>query len=142
MAEEDIQRLFESTWMGIVENCLAPLSSTQVQRGLQLMRIVPRNGATSYLSIFRSAVYTQFHQHATGKERVLNVTGDTTSIQLTYAVDLNTIIKAVSRTYLRERFAANLARAGYACRDIDAEAEQREAEDIVITIGNLSVDNI
>jgi seryl-tRNA(Sec) selenium transferase len=103
------------------------------------MRIVPRNGATSYLSIFRSAVYTQFHQHATGKEPVLNVTGDTTSIQLTYAVDPNTIISAVSRTNFRELFAVNLARAGYAHRDNGETAKQREAEDIVITIGNLGV---
>jgi hypothetical protein len=137
MAEEDIHCLFESTWLGIVENCLAPLSSTQVQRGLQLMRIVPNDGATSYLSIFRSAVYTQFHQHATGRERVLNVTGDKTSVQLTYAVDLNTIISAVSRTNFRELFAVNLARAGYAHRDSGAVQQQAEAENLVITIRDL-----
>jgi hypothetical protein len=135
MAEEDIHCLFEPTWLGIVENCLTPLSSTQVHRGLQLMRIVPRDGATSYLSIFRSAVYSQFHQHATGKERILNVTGDQTSVQLTYAVDLNTIISAASRMNFRELFAVNLARAGYAHRDSGAEAKQREAEGLVIAIG-------
>jgi hypothetical protein len=136
MAEEDVHFLFEPTWLGIVENCLTPLTPTQVRRGLQLMMIIPQDGTiTSYESRFRNAVYSQFHQYATGRELILNVTGDKTSIQLTYAVDLNTIITAASRMNFRELFAVNLARAGYAHRDIGALESQREAEALVVAIG-------
>ena len=137
MAEEDIHLLFESTWMGIVENCITTLTPTQVHQGLQLLRIAPPNGTTSFQHRFRCAVYERFHQNATGRERIVNVTGDQLSLQLTYDVDLNTIVSAASRMNFRELFATYLIRASYVYRDNGDEQKQAEAENLVVAIINL-----
>jgi hypothetical protein len=137
MAEEDVHHLSESTWMGIVENCLRPLTPTQVHQGLQLLRIAPLNSTTTFQQRFRCAVYERFHQYATGRERIVNVTGDQLSLQLTYDVDLNTIVSAASRMNFRELFSMYLTRASYVYRDNGDAQKQAEAEALVIAIMNL-----
>jgi len=137
MAEEDVHRLFESTWIGIVEACLRPLTSTQVQRGLKLIQIVPQNETTSFQHRLRNAVYAQFHHHAIGKEWIVNVSGAKVSLQLKYDGDLDNIIDEDSRRSVREQFERFLQRAIRAYRQNGAVERQREAEDLVAAIINL-----
>jgi len=137
MAEEDVHRLFESTWIGIVEACLKPLTSTQVQRGLKLIQIVPQNETTSFQHRLRSAVYTQFHQHAIGKEWIVNVSGAKVSLQLKYDGDLDNIIDEDSRRNIREQFERFIHRARAAYEQNGEVEKQREAADLVDAFINL-----
>ncbi len=134
MAEEDVYLLFTSTWTGIVEACLSPLPPPQVHRGLQLIKVVPLDMRTTFQHRFRSAVYKQFHQHATGITPAVNSTGAGVSVQLTYYGDLNTIIDEKSRTNFRDLFAMYLKQASYVYKNTGDSAKQHEAEELVTVI--------
>jgi hypothetical protein len=134
---EDIRSLFITTWREIVENCLRPLTPDQVRRGLQLLDVVPLTQRTSFYHRFRSAVYEEFHQHATGRELRVNVTGTRATIQLTYTDDLNTIVRDEARENFRELFVTSLARASYVYRNSGNEELRQAAEDLVVAIENL-----
>jgi hypothetical protein len=142
MAGEDnwdtyVLNLFQTNWMGVVTACLSPLTPEDVDQGLQLIRIVPLDERTSFQQRLRSAVNKQFQEHSTGIQRTVNITGNVTSPQKTYAGDLNTIIDAESRRNVRELFAWYLKRASYIYRRNGEEEKRTNAEHLVVTIINL-----
>lgn len=132
MAEEDVRCLFEQPWTGIVQTCLSPLlNSEQVREGLILMNVAPEGETTSFLHRFRQAVYDKFHQLATGKATVVNVTGKV-SLQLTYNFDVSVITNDAGRQDIRDIFATNLMKASYEYRRKREAAKDKRANELVM----------
>jgi len=139
MADEEwetyVHHLFQTNWMGVVVACLSPLTPEDVNQGLQLIRIVPLDDRTSFQQRLRTAVNKQFHQHATGKEWIVNITGNRISLQLTYEGDLN--IEPEFRRNVRELFAWYLERASYFYKRTGEEEKRIKADNLAVAIINL-----
>ena len=135
--ETYVQNLFQTNWMGVVVACLSPLTPEDVNRGLQLMRIVPEWQRTSFQQRLRTTVNKQFQEHATGIQSTVNITGTISSPQKMYEGVLNTSIDETYRRNICELFLTYLTRASYYYKRTGEEEKRTKAENLVVVIMDL-----